>query len=171
MVEIVRQNYYQNKAKFNMIKKEIIGLIGNDYPIHHVGSTAIPKMLGKNIIDILIGVKNTKELDNIQEILINHHYYLGKHCKKYYRFFASNPNETKSGDIHIHLAILTHQRYHDFLILKDYLLNNPLIANQYVKYKKEIIQKYGNNRQMYRRIKSIYVKKMLEDAKEVFKNN
>ncbi len=168
MVILIKQNYHQNIIQYEHIKKELIKLIGKNYAINHVGSTAIPNMVGKNIIDILIGVNKPDELNVIQNILTNNGYYLGNNQKKNYRFLASKTSETQSGDVHIHLAIIKQLRYQEFLILKDYLLENPFVASQYNNYKKEIVLKYGNERKKYRKIKGKYVKQLINDAKDYF---
>ncbi len=164
MVEIVKQNYEDNIKLFNKIKSELIKILGKEYLINHVGSTAIPNMLGKNIIDILIGVNNQKEIVDVRNKLMEHNYYLGNHQNNY-SFLASSKKETKSGDIHIHIAIIHQKKYHDFLILKKYLLDNPTIAHNYSNYKIDIINKYGYERNKYRSIKSKYVHKLIKEAR------
>ena len=89
MVEIIKQNYHENKVKFNKIKKELLEILDNKCIINHVGSTAIPRMSGKNIIDILIGVNNIHELEYASQILERNHFYLGKSSKKRYHFLAN----------------------------------------------------------------------------------
>lgn len=46
---------------FLELKNHLIKLFNHEITIHHVGSTAIPGMVGKNIVDILIGVENETE--------------------------------------------------------------------------------------------------------------
>ena len=170
MVKIVRQNYRNNHIKFNNIKKELIKILGKEIIISHVGSTAIPNISGKNIIDILIGIENEDLIPEITNILINNGYYPGKDKSKKYRFFASRKEETQSGDIHLHVAIVNTKRYNDFLLLKNYLLNNPNIAKEYSDYKKILV---NNNlaRNKYRNTKKEYVTKMINDARDYYINN
>ena len=170
MVEIIKQNYHENKIKFNKIKKELNRILDNKCIINHVGSTAIPRMIGKNIIDILIGVSNTSELESVTNILVKNGYYLGKNNTKRYRFLASRKEETKSGDIHLHLAIINGKRYNDFLFLRDYLLDNSGICKEYVKVKEDIVSKNNANREKYRKIKASYVKKMIQEARNYHRN-
>ncbi len=165
MVEIIKQNYPENKIKFHKIKKELLKILDNKCIINHVGSTAIPRMSGKNIIDILIGVSNIKELEKVSHILSNNGYYLGNSSKKRYHFLASSKEETKSGDIHLHLAIINEKRYNNFLFLRDYLLDNPKVCKEYEKVKKNIVLKYDANRTKYRKVKSNYVKKLIKEAR------
>lgn len=101
-------------------------MLGDSIPIDHVGSTAIPKMkYGKNIIDILIGAKDTIQFDKIKQILEREGYVASQKSKdNIYQFFSSTAEETRAGDVHIHLVILDSDRYQEFLILKKYLLSH-----------------------------------------------
>ena len=52
MVELEVQDFENNCEQFSKTKKLLTDLLGDDVSISHVGSTAIPEMIGKNIIDI-----------------------------------------------------------------------------------------------------------------------
>lgn len=171
MVEIVKQNYHNNIKIFNKIKNELLRLLNKRFIIDHVGSTAIPNMYGKNIIDVLIGVNSKDEVKEVTDILTNNGYYLGKQGNSKYQFLASTSDETKSGDVHIHIAIINEPRYNNFLLLKTFLLDNPTIAKEYSNHKKYIVKKYGNNRKKYRQIKISYVDDLIKKAREYFFNN
>ena len=132
MVELVRQNKKVNDKLYNGVVKEIRKKIGKTYPINHVGSTALPNMYGKNIIDILIGVEDVDDLNKITQELIDMGYCPGKNISNNVcRFFANTYEETKSGDIHIHVAIKSTERYEGFIILRDYLLENKKERQDY----------------------------------------
>ena len=74
-----------------------------------------------------------------------------------------------SGDIHIHLVILGTERYSEFLILRDYLLQNEEEAVNYSNLKKDIIDKGITDRREYKAIKSPYVTELLVRAKFFYK--
>lgn len=167
MVEIFRQNKKENIKLYKKIYKELKDSISyKNIPISHVGSTAIPNMYGKNIIDILIGVENEEQMDKIAETLKNIGYYPGKKNTGYiYRFFANKIEETKAGDVHIHLVTINTQRYKDFIILKEYLLNNKEERKKYSDMKKSILKMGKEEREEYKTTKSIYVTNLLERAR------
>ena len=165
MVILERQNKKENTRIYNKTLKKLRSKINNTIPINHVGSTAIPNMYGKNIIDILIGAKDLEEIEKLSKIIIDLGYFPGNNSKGAYRFFASTKEETKSGDIHIHLALINTDRYKDFLILKEYLLNNKEEVRNYSNLKKELIKDGYSLREDYKKIKSEYVSKLLERAK------
>ncbi|MBQ7140278.1 MAG: GrpB family protein [Bacilli bacterium] len=166
MVEIVKQNFKENKKIFCEMERILKNELEKSVVISHVGSTAIPKIYGKNIIDILVGVENTKIFKDVSSKLKELGYYPSDKSKTIeYQFFASKKEETKSGDIHIHLGIINTNRYNEFLLLRDYLLDNPNVAKEYSDYKKKILKLESAERSQYRNIKSIYVSNLIERAK------
>lgn len=170
MVELVRQNYSKNKKIFNNIKRQLQKELGINIKIDHVGSTAIKNMHGKNIIDILIGAEDIDNLNKISKKLINMGYCPGKNISdNINRFFASTYEETKSGDIHIHLVIKDTERYKEFLLLRDYLINNKDIAKNYSDFKRELIANNIKDRKEYKKIKADYVSNLISQAKKVTK--
>ena len=72
--------------------------------------------------------------------------------------------ETKEGDVHIHLLIINTNRNKEFTLIKEYLLKNEDNAQKYSNFKREI-SKDEIKRNEYKRIKSEYVSKLLERAK------
>jgi GrpB-like predicted nucleotidyltransferase (UPF0157 family) len=146
MVKLVKQNFLKNRKLYNNVKQKLIKKLNEDIPINHVGSTSIPNMYGKNIIDVLIGAKDDIQFRAIANMLIDEGYFASDAKDKIYQFFSSTEKETGSGDTHIHLVISNTERYKEFLILKDYLLNNKSEALAYSNYKKEIIGKGIINR-------------------------
>lgn len=169
MIKLVKQDFNKNKELYKCIEKKLRINIPQNIPITHVGSTAIPNMYGKNIIDILIGAKNEEELNKISKILINEGYISSDKSKtEIYQFFASKKEETVSGDIHIHLVIMNTDRYSDFIILKKYLLNCKEESLAYSNFKIEIVNKEVVERKEYKNIKTMYVTNLLKKAREYY---
>ncbi len=166
MVTLIKQDYQNNICLFNKIKDLLRKDLDNKIPIEHVGSTAIPNMIGKNIIDILIGASDNKEFLFIKNVLEKQGYYSSER-KDNYQFFATKCEETGDGDIHIHLVIKDSERYQEFLLLRDYLLSNQEEAHNYSMYKKELIEKGYTSREKYKKMKSIYVNKLLEKVRKL----
>lgn len=83
MVVLEKQNKKANEKIYKKTLKQLRTTLGNDIPIDHVGSTAIPRMYGKNIIDILIGAKTEEEMEIISNKIIKLGYFLGNNKKGY----------------------------------------------------------------------------------------
>lgn len=167
MVSLVRQNYKENKKMYKKIENSLRNVLPNDVQIEQVGSTAIPNMYGKNIIDILIGAENRSEFEKISNILKDNNY-IGSEKNKddIYQFFASTANETKAGDVHIHLVIKNTQRFSDFIVLRNYLLTHKEEAKNYSDLKRKLIKNGITNRKEYKKEKSEYVTRLIEKARE-----
>lgn len=167
MVKIVKQDFEKNREIFESIKANLQKNLNEDIAIEHVGSTAIPNMYGKNIIDILIGAKDIDEFNYIKSVLEKNRFYSsGKSKNDEYQFFASRIDETKSGDIHIHLAIKESQRYKDFILLRNYLLDNDDKAKEYSDFKISLIKNGVKDREEYKRLKSEYVSNLIKNARK-----
>lgn len=167
MVELVKQNFKVNKQRFKKTKILLLKNIAIDVEIEHVGSTAIPNMYGKNILDILIGVNNQTEFEEVKQSLIKINFVPSEKSKtENYQFFSSTEKETHDGDIHIHLVIKNTERYDEFIVLRDYLLINKKEAKDYSNLKKELIKNGITDRKEYKNKKAIYVSSLIERAKK-----
>ena len=172
MVELHRQNYSENKKLYNRIENTLKEKLGDNIPINHVGSTAIKNMWGKNIIDVLIGVSSENEMEEFSKIITDLGFFSGNHSTgMIYRFFANTKEETKSGDIHIHLAYINSDRYQDFLLLKNYLVQNIKEAKDYSDFKRNLINNGNILRVDYKNIKSKYVTDLIKRAKDYYNHN
>ena len=167
MVELKSQDYRKNKELYFETEKDLRKILGEYVPIDHVGSTAIPGIVGKNIIDILIGAKDEQEFISLRQKLIDVGYFASVNSKTdIYQFFASKQGETGEGDVHLHLVVIDTERYREFLILRDYLLAKPEEAIAYSEHKKELLSQGISDRKLYRATKSKYVTALIERAKQ-----
>lgn len=170
MVELIKQNYYENKNKFKQLKEQLKNVVGNA-PITHVGSTALPNMIGKNIIDILIGAQNEKEFEQLKKAITEFGFLPSKNsATEIYQFFASSSGETGNGDTHIHLGIIGTKRYEDFIILKKYLLDNADEATHYAEIKQNIVKNITTDRKEYRTKKGEYVTELIKRANNYYES-
>lgn len=166
MVILEVQDFIENKNLYNKIYEDLRSDLDESIPINHVGSTAIPDMVGKNIIDILIGAVDENQFEELIKYFIRKGFIPSLKSKTdIYQFFSSKEGETSSGDIHIHLVKMGTERYDEFLILRDYLLNNKEEAFNYSNLKKELIESGIIDRKEYKNAKSEYVTKLIERAK------
>lgn len=166
MLNLEHQDYQKNIQKFRAESATLAGIVGESFAIHHVGSTVIPNMSGKNILDILIGAPNNASLtDALRKLEVDGGYFSSKSAENGYVFLASRIEETGSGDIHLHLTLINSERYNDFLHLKKYLLENPVEAREYGKVKSLIAKKVNHDRSDYRKEKSEYVASLLQKAR------
>lgn len=102
--------------------------------IEHIGSTAIPSIHAKPVIDILIGVNkledfNNKHIENIESL---GYQYIKEYEKElpYRRFFLKN--DTNQNRTHnIHLVNYHSAWWHRHVLFRDYLKKNLNAAKEY----------------------------------------
>lgn len=151
--------------RFKTEEKHLRVILGNDVSIEHVGSSAVG-IGGKNIVDILIGVKGTEEMDSTRDKLVKNGYYEGNDSHEDRIFMASRKEETGEGDCHIHICLIGSEVYSDFLRLRDYLRANPEIAKEYLEMKQLFAERAGFDRKKYKALKSEYVAGLLKKARK-----
>ena len=153
--------YFQEES----ILKNALSLTGK---ISHIGSTAIPSIWAKPIVDILVEIpKGTNLLDYKAEI-IN----CGYICMSQSEFGMSfNKGYTENGFaervFHLHLR---HAGDNDELYFRDYLIEHSDVAKQYEVLKLNLWKKYEHNRDAYTNAKTEFVKKYTEKAKAFYGN-
>ena len=119
--------------------------------IEHVGSTSVPGLGAKPIIDILIGVKSLKIADRCVSILIKQGYrYVKKHenVLPMRRYFTKGPKR-EGRTHHIHMVEVTSDFFTNLLLLRDYLRDHPTVAKEYYLLKKDLEKKYKFEREKY----------------------
>jgi GrpB-like predicted nucleotidyltransferase (UPF0157 family)/RimJ/RimL family protein N-acetyltransferase len=130
--------------------------------IQHVGSTAIPGMLAKPIIDIQIAVKSLSE---IKQAAIDALKILG------YEYWAENPDPERMFFVkgmppfgerrthHVHIVEPISRHWDEKIQFRDYLLVHPEAASEYACLKKILAEQYQYDRELY------------TDSKKQFVNN
>jgi GrpB-like predicted nucleotidyltransferase (UPF0157 family) len=133
----------------------------NPTRIEHIGSTAIPNIKAKAIIDILIEVKH-EDFYIFKELIINCGYLLMRETKERMSF---NKGYTEKGYakkvFHLHLR---KEHDHDEIYFRDYLINHIDKAKSYEALKMKLAKQYKHNRDEYTNQKTNFVKEITNKA-------
>lgn len=151
--------------RFESEKSQIRNFLPGHVKIEHVGSSAVG-IGGKNIVDILVGVKDADEMVRVRDILTKNGYFERNDSHADRIFLATSLEETGEGDFHIHICPVNENSYKDFIILRDYLRRNPKEAEKYFEKKYEFAKLAGFDRKKYKALKSVYVTELLEKARK-----
>ncbi|MBD3192632.1 MAG: GrpB family protein [Candidatus Heimdallarchaeota archaeon] len=164
-------NYDPNWPKeFEEEKQRLLSLIGSHViGIEHVGSTAVPGLGAKPIIDILIGLKDLNDAKSCIPLLerLNYEYvpeYEDELPER--RYFRKPPRGQGRRKFHIHMVATSSDFWERQLLFRDYLRLHPEVAKEYYILKKELVAKFTNNRRMYTDNKTVFITKVLEKARE-----
>jgi GrpB-like predicted nucleotidyltransferase (UPF0157 family) len=150
---------------FEEEKQRILKVIENKvFTIKHVGSTAVPGLAAKPIIDIMAGVEGIVEanwcIPRLKKIgytsftpdleTLDHYYCCGK-----------GPH---SIGYHLHLIRFESSEWYKHLLFRDYLRSHPITAQQYYKLKTKLATKYYSNRGSYTKSKTAFIESVIAKA-------
>ncbi|PAB60367.1 GrpB family protein [Anaeromicrobium sediminis] len=164
IIEVVPHNS-EWKEEYEKEAKKIYSIMGNEIAeIHHIGSTSIPNIYAKPIIDILIGVKDIKNVDKYNNEMEK----LGYIAKGEYgilgrRFFLKGLyNRTH----HLHVFQIGNPEIKRHLNFRDYMLVHSKEAEDYEKLKKELAIKFRYDNEGYCNGKNDFIKDIDKKAEE-----
>jgi len=130
-------------------KARILGAVGHKIvAIEHIGSTAVPGLGAKPIIDIMAAVHRISDSQECIELLqtlgYKYHYYpeFPDRC-----VFVDGPMGT--GPHHLHMTEHMSDFWIEKLLFRDYLRAHPEVTEEYYHLKKEWATKYGVDRDKY----------------------
>ncbi len=136
-----RVKIYPYSSDFSKIfkrkKKKILEFF-KDCEIFHIGSTAVPKMKGKGIVDILIAIDDWKKEEKLIEELKNLEYTHIHEREKERRFVSKEPENIKYGEVHIHIVKKDSDEYHKLLSFRDLLIEDHNLAQRYSRIKEDL---------------------------------
>lgn len=133
--------------------------------IEHFGSTAVPGLAAKPIIDILIGVKSLPEVKQIaisQLKLLEYDYWFDNRDPKR-MFFVKGLPPKLSRTHHIHIVDLESPLWKR-LIFRDYLRQNPDEAERYAELKYYLAKGFSSDREAYTAGKLEYINSVMKKA-------
>lgn len=162
MIYIYPHSAEYNK-KFREEKAKLQGILGGKYRIEHFGSTAIPGVLGKGVVDIMIGFDSWADVRKAIPPLQINGYILSYDKERKDQIFLSTAGEKESSflDIHLHLTNKNSPVFKNALLFRDYLKKNKQLRRQYNELKKQIIKTVKGDRRLYTKLKSNFIEKVL----------
>jgi GrpB-like predicted nucleotidyltransferase (UPF0157 family) len=132
--------------------------------VSHGGSTVIPTIPAKPIIDIFAIVPSLKKAENIRKMLesLGYHY-RGNEGIPERILYAKGEEENRTH--HLHLVERESDEWETHLLLKNYYLRHPEVAQEYATLKRILAEKYPNDRESYTEGKQKFVKSVIARAK------
>jgi GrpB-like predicted nucleotidyltransferase (UPF0157 family) len=149
--------FEQEKAFLNnLLGKWVIG------SIEHVGSTAMPGMVAKPIIDIMVGVQSLEASRSAIEVLSNNGYCFYPYKADVMHWFCK-PSPHKRTH-HLHLIPFESPLWHERITFRDHLRANPLAASDYAALKTHLAQQHNNDRELYTQKKWPFIKGIITNG-------
>lgn len=133
--------------------------------IEHVGSTAVPGLAAKPIVDIMLGVRSLLEVEaRIEAMGMLGYEYMQQHenVLPERRYFAKPV--VRPRHFHVHAVVLDGTFWNEHLIFRDALRANPELARSYALLKLQLAAKFGEDREGYTNAKCSFIRSVICSA-------
>jgi GrpB-like predicted nucleotidyltransferase (UPF0157 family) len=151
---------------FACLPGELIGRI------EHIGSTAVPGLAAKPVVDMLVEVSDLEETRvRIAPVLEAQGYdYFwrpthGDDGPPFYAWFIKRDPQTGIRTHHIHMVEAGFAGHWDRLFFRDYLIDHPDVAREYEDLKARLADAFPRDRVAYTEAKTEFIVKVTDQAK------
>lgn len=131
--------------------------------IHHIGSTAVPGLDAKPIIDVLVGVESLAASRACFDPLAALDYLYAPYLVEEMHWFCK-PHPSRRTH-HLHLVPERSARFRDELAFRDLLRSNPAAAKEYAALKRRLAARFERDRDAYTEAKSSFIQGILKTAR------
>jgi len=162
---------------FRREKDHLVSCLPNDLirRIEHFGSTAVPGLAAKPIVDMLVEVTDLPATRvRIAPVLESQGYdYFwrpthGDDGPPFYAWFIKRDPNTGARTHHIHMVEGHFAEHWDRLLFRDYLIEHPEVSKTYENLKVSLASTARNDRVAYTRGKTEFVVNVTEQAKRYY---
>jgi GrpB-like predicted nucleotidyltransferase (UPF0157 family) len=137
------------------------GLPAGDIGVEHIGSTAVPGLLAKPIIDVMVGTKRSNNLPAVRAALVTIGYEdLGEAGVPGRIYFRKREGQA------FNVALVEYDGSHwkSNLAIRDFLKVNPGAAQEYAEIKATAFQQGLRSLLAYSDFKAAFIAKLLREA-------
>jgi GrpB-like predicted nucleotidyltransferase (UPF0157 family) len=148
-------------ARFEEEREALEDAIGQwaEGGIHHVGSTAVPGLEAKPIIDILVGVRDLESARACFEPLAQLGYLYAPYLPEEMHWFCKPDRAHRTH--HLHLVPAGSRRFREELSFRDRLRADPKLAAEYAALKRDLAERYREDREAYTEAKGAFIRAVL----------
>lgn len=136
------------------------------YTIEHFGSTAVPGLGGKGIIDIYVATAKDAVQNIFEEVQEAGYEFRPKAGTEERFFFQNSLFDPIDGEIkyHLHLTDSGNPSFKKDIVFRDYLISHPEDCEKYARIKRKAARYANNDKDKYMRIKEPAIQEILKKA-------
>ena len=132
--------------------------------IEHVGSTAVPGLDAKPVVDVVAGVRSLREVDRFVHRLAGIGYESRGEAGVAGRLFFRKLQDGRRV-FHLHVTGTDHAFWENHLLFRDYLRAHPGTAGEYARLKHELAVRFRDDRESYTRAKTEFIERVVARAR------
>jgi len=146
-------------GRFEEERGVLVGALGDSVVggIHHVGSTSVPGLASKPVIDILVGVRDLERSRSCFEPLAALGYLYAPYRSGEMHWFCKPDPRRRTH--HLHLVPVDSARFRDELAFRDNLRVDVELARGYEALKHELAARHRDDREAYTQAKGEFIRR------------
>ncbi len=149
------------KEAFLAEKKNLEDLLGNKVvQIEHVGSTSIPNMPAKPIIDIVVALDSIGSVEYATKKLVSNGYIYKGPIEATNDRFGFVKGVGNKREEHLYLTTLNSEVWYDYVLVRDYVTEHKEAFDAYLNLKTTLAEKYADDRRKYTKSKFDFLEEM-----------
>lgn len=133
--------------------------------INHIGSTAIPGIIAKPIVDILVEIPHDTDFGTLKRVMESAGYICMNVLTDWMSFNKGySPEGYAERTFHIHFHFIGDR---DEILFRDYLIENNEAAAEYERLKRSLLPRFRHDRDAYTEAKTDFVRRIVNLAGEL----
>lgn len=139
------------------------------FAIEHIGSTAVPGLGAKPIVDIMGGVETLADAELCIEPLKRLGYDYRPELEESMprrRYFRRTTSDVHTH--HLHVVERSSEFWDRHLLFRDYLRDHDAVAQRYEDLKRELAERHAHDIEGYTQAKTPFIRKTVERAREYY---
>ena len=133
-------------------------------PIEHIGSTAIPGLAAKPVVDIMAAVFTLEGSRGAIEAATDLGYCYFPYQAEFEHWFCKPSPMFRTH--HLHLVPIASAKWRHTIAFRDYLRAHPAVAAEYEALKRRLAQEFHFDREAYTEAKRPFIDRILNLARE-----
>lgn len=154
---------------FSLERSRVEAVVGHWVEtIEHVGSTAVPGLDAKPVIDLMVGVRNIWDADRCIRPLeeVGYSYWAEDSALDHHRLFVRFVNPEWTYRTHnLHVVEVGDEYWENRLLFRDHLRSHPETAEEYALLKRDLAGRFRDDREAYTEAKTGFISRVVERAK------
>jgi GrpB-like predicted nucleotidyltransferase (UPF0157 family) len=135
--------------------------------VQHVGSTAVPGLPAKPILDIAVAVRSSGDIPELVRRLTAVGYIDRGDGGRDGGYLLVRDSEPEVRTAHVHIVECADPQWHRYVVFRDTLRRDDEIRQQYGEMKKRLAAAYPTDRERYTASKNEFIRRVLgTDAQE-----
>lgn len=145
-------------TRFEAERRRILDALGDCVRIEHVGSTAVPGLVAKPIVDIQVSVPDVRDESSYVPALVAAGYELRVRARDHRML------RTPERDVHVHVCDVASDWERRHLTFRDWLRSSPADRDRYATVKRSLAAQEWSSMNAYAAAKSDVIAEIMERA-------